>query len=235
MEREIKTEQGDWGSLVFVRKTYTWSPPKENDWKMITEDRDGAGGFDTPIDCCQNADQIVCPYCKSARDACESEDFERGEHHCYECEKDFKVEASFGYGFTSSPKECKHHDFVFGSQYAYFTDGRWTTWRIMECKNCEQHLRHCWPKSKYQKVDGMYKIVYDKQPLYTLLPWLDEYNDPDFFDPEGVLKTGVDLTEEYETPILDFLRKRKPWELWHYRNGAQRAIEKHEKAYGELL
>ena len=233
MEREIKTEQGDWGSLVFTRNVWKHSTPKDSDWNMITENRVSSGGFETPYNCSQNSSEIVCPYCESASEPEESGDWDSGERYCHDCEKDFYVEADFGYGFTTSPKECKHHDYVFGRQYAYFTDGRWTTWRIMECKNCENHLSHLLPKRAYEKINGRYEYVYDNQPLFTLLPWLDEYNDPDFFEPEGVLKTGADLTEEYETPILDFLRKGY-WGKSYGINNPVHAIKRHEKIYGDL-
>lgn len=81
-------------------------------------------------------------------------------------------------------------------------------------------------QKKIESGDGNYSVVPDRryclkthkwltkenQKASTLLPWLDEYSNPYFFDPEGVLKTGVDLSKEIETPVLDFLREY----AWEY-------------------
>lgn len=250
--KEIKLEQGDWGSLVFSRHVWKYCDPSR--WEMITQRREDWWGMDnaylhpdSPLikidDCCQNPDQIVCPYCGDKHDP-EGRDYECEEFECYGCERAFDVEVSFGYGFSTTPKPCKHHHWVFEAQYAYKSDGQWTTWRNMVCINCGHDNNSKWPMGKFEQIDGKWQTTISNQPLFTLLPWLDEYNDPDFFDPEGVLKTGASLTEDYETPILDFLRNRsQSWcSRWtHHPDNkpgisthAQRAIKAYEQVYGDL-
>lgn len=244
---ERKLEQGDWGSLWLERAVYKYGgyqPP----WKMITDRRELWWGSqnayhhpDSPLKridgCVQNPSYIVCPYCGHEHDP-ETEDYflEGDEAECYECEKKYVVDSDFGYGFSAEPKPCKHHHFVFSTQYAYCDDDEWSTWRNMVCINCGK-INNCkTPMSKIEKVNGFIKLVPSKQPIYTLMPWLDEYNDPDFFDPEGTLKTGADLAEEYETPILDFLRDRSgnAWKYDWHGHGANHAVYLHEKVYGAL-
>jgi hypothetical protein len=163
-------------------------------WKMASERRDEPKkNFQEYGDCSQNPNYIVCPYCLHKHepyDLLHDNDCDLDEEaaKCTECDKDFVVSASFGYGYSADPVKCRQHDLVFESQYLY--KGR--TWRIMTCKNCTYSVFDVSPKGKTPR---------------TLLPWLDEYNDPDFFDPDGVLKTGADLSEPSNTPILDFLEK----------------------------
>lgn len=246
-DREIKLEQGDWGSLVMARTVYKYGGYTPN-WEMITDRRETWWGHDnihhhpdSPLQkidgCCQNASYVVCPYCGNENEP-DSHDYDGCDSQCYECERTFSVEASFGYGFSTEPLPCKHHHWVFEAQYAHFSerDSEWSTWRNLICINCGHDNNSSWPMKKYGYVDGKWTVNNKIQPIFTLLPWLDEYNDPDFFDPEGVLETGVDLGEKYATPILDFLRNRyNGWAGGYSDYAAKNAIEAHEKAYGVKL
>jgi hypothetical protein len=136
---------------------------------------------------CQEPDQTCCPYCGNRQEPLEYE--QDHETYCNECDMPYRVSASFGYGYSSYPLKCKHgHLFVFSSQYFYKDEN----WRVFDCICCEK---------------SSVKTTTDE-----LLPWLPEYDNPEYFDPDGVLDTGRSLQEQIEarlnppkTPVLDIL------------------------------
>jgi len=161
---------------------------------------------------CQNASDITCPYCGHKHDSCEYESY--SSFDCYECEREFRIDANFGYGFSTYPKICKdgNHNYVFVAQYGH----KETLYRLSKCLKCEDTVYHT-----KLKLGGL------------LLPWLDEYDDPDHFDPEGILKSDA---KPKETPVLDMLQNCGTWR--GYRTLASESIEtalsKHNKIYGEV-
>ena len=65
------------------------------------------------------------------------------------------------------------------------------------------------------------------------MPWRPEYDDPETFDPEGILKTGADLSVRVKTPVLDYLRSVSSYWGNEYRsNLAEKALSKHDEIYG---
>jgi len=167
--------------------------------------------FDNPY---MNDDNcmIYCPYCNHSHEP-EGDDYHGGdkELECNECEREFCFSSEFGSGFRSSPMPCKNgaHHTVFSAQY--YHDGRAV--QIGNCIYCGEQSHH--------------------ETNYTPLPWRPEYDDPDTFDPEGILKTGADLSVRVETPVLDYLRGQSEYGAYTYRTGnAQQALAKHDEIYG---
>lgn len=160
---------------------------------------------------CQEPDFAVCPYCGE-----KEEDWEvlgcaapEGvtDTTCGSCGKDYYIEAAFGYGFSSYPHKCKNgmHDWVFCSQYEHKGDAV----RIHKCVLCEEQRYH---SSKN-----------------TLLPWKDEYDNPDYFDPEGKLKAAP--MDYKRTPVLDALAAARY--SCNDRAFLMRAVERHEKEWND--
>lgn len=128
---------------------------------------------------CDDNENVYCPYCKhSQEDWWESLDprleDEEQEHECHSCERTFLAKANFGSGWTTKPQRCRNKAHQFEVTRQYFYDNR--VWRVAECKNCFEH------KSHYTK---------DDEPAFALLPWKPEYNNPDYFDPKGTLKSSA--------------------------------------------
>lgn len=180
---------------------------------------------------CQDSEVIVCPYCGKNHDTSDfmlnDQPLDCGGTDSVECEsccKEFRVDASFGYGYSTYPKKCKNgnHHYVFSGQYWYEGEHAKAGWKkVFDCIFCEQMKMY--------------------QPDYAPLPWKDEYNDPSYFDPEGILDSGKTLKEKFAdqhgekgTPILDWLddTKKRPW-LYEgrLRETAARAMAKHEYQY----
>lgn len=163
-----------------------------------------------------STNSIICPYCEdeSEPEGCDYQ-ADGEERHCYECDNDFLLSADFGYGFTTKILGCQHlnrpHKYRFDSQYYY--DSR--TWRVSKCVYCNDSYLH---------VSGRDK------PTKTLLPWKEEYNDENYFDPEGVLKVEMHRSEYKPTPILDELCN--PRVRYGYATVSLRAIEKSEQIHG---
>ena len=164
---------------------------------------------------CQNADFVVCPYCGYNNEPdLETYDSEGSYFNCCDCDEEFSVDASFGYGFSTKPNPCKgSHLPVFSAQYEF--SGEFV--RISNCLCCEK------------------QTSYHMNPR-ELLPWREEYNDPAYFDPDGVLDTGRTLEEQIDdrrhgpdTPVLTALFKNPYGPLkWRWDN-ALRAVEKAER------
>ena len=76
-------------------------------------------------------------------------------------------------------------------------------------------------------------IIFSKKPADgdLLLPWKDEYDDLETFDPEGVLVSDV---EEKPTPVLDWLRQRSMWNTGWDSQELERALYKHREVYGNV-
>lgn len=141
------------------------------------------------------ADTPVCPYCGDTHsepygieiNGCDTK------ITCQACDKDYMVAAEFPGGYFSRPITCrergKAHRLVFGAQY-YYTDSnsKFTSWRTHVCLDC-------W--------DSQY-VISRGDKVCQLLPWLPEYDNPDYFDPEGVL-ISPNPQEEIESPILKAL------------------------------
>jgi hypothetical protein len=191
------------GGIVFQRSRFegthhqgSWSP-----WKMITDRRedwfsDMSAHPDSPITVSEykryEEQTPVCPYCGHE----ESDYWEysielNGDTYrmpCANCDESYDVVAVFPGGFTSTSTDCatlgKPHQYVFIAQYAH--EG--ATWRIFDCVHCEYADRY----------------VDQKNPR-TLLPWRDEYNDLSYFDPDGVLDTGMVRDAHKPTEILSEL------------------------------
>lgn len=159
---------------------------------------------------CQNPTDVICPHCGSPQEP--SHDIGMEEEvitECSHCEKGFRVESSFGYGYSTYAMTCRpgDHRFVFCAQYAY--EGKAV--RVFHCIHCE--------KIKMNKSD------------ITLMPWLDEYDDPNYFDPEGKLLSRLE-GEPKPTPVLDALEKiASPWCHIDERQLLKLAVEKHEKEW----
>jgi hypothetical protein len=176
---------------------------------------------------CQNPNDVVCPYCLSIADSSDRPSIEEDSMdnivECVFCEREFRVEASFGYGYSTYAVRCPNdcHDFVFSSQY--FHQGKFI--RILHCTRCEL--------SDYHARDPRGIVP---------LEWKVEYDDPDYFDPEGILKAPGGFDRNKPTPILDAMRKypsRKndPYPeyaaaQWRYRQKAiEEAMKIHERVY----
>lgn len=159
---------------------------------------------------CQNPTDVVCPYCgeeqSNAWELFGGE--ENADVDCSSCEREFRAEASFGFGYSTYPKECRatEHRYVFVAQYQH--EGKLV--RYMKCTQCEDAL-YCFDP-----------------PSGLMLPWRDEYDDPSTFDPDGLL---VSTVPPRETPVLDALRARRWRNAW-CPNEMARALEKHDKVYG---
>lgn len=171
--------------------------------------------------CCQNLSGIICPYCGCKQDIYNVETGTSEMLDCDLCELEFRVESKFAYGYSTYPKSCKNgHHYVFSRQY--YHEGKCT--RTVDCLICG-----------YETYTDLKR---------TPLPWLDEYNNLNYFDPEGLLDTGRDLDEIIEdrlrgpgTPVLDFLQnvKKKQEDNKRYGlnvdvwEGLDVAIEKHKQ------
>lgn len=156
--------------------------------------------------------EIICPYCGDERepwDIADNDIYQADDEEvlCLSCDKRFLVSARFGSGFTSKPTPCRQHHYVFLQQYFYNSK----TWRIFGCLHCGELDYFTNPNSKYDH--NVKDFVIEGDPARTLLPWLPEFDDPDYFDPEGILKPTepVDLSEPSYTPILDFLNDVDYW------------------------
>lgn len=135
------------------------------------------------------------------------------------------VDASFGYGYSTAPKKCRSgHNYVFNSQYFYDGDHGEHGWvRVFRCTICND--------MDYNRITG------------TPLAWRDEYDDPAFFDQDGILDTGTTLAEKIEdrqgdqgTPVLDWLLEVSRAQRWGYMpknllGGAAAALAEHNAIY----
>jgi hypothetical protein len=154
-----------------------------------------------------NSECCVCPFCGAGNEPDHYED--AGKIECGECGKTFSFEASFGYGYSTKPVTCAHGQHIFIMTKQYLHEGDHT--RVGTCLVCEKLMGRVSQKRKFT------------------LPWLVQYNNPSYFDPEGVLNPrGFDSFEEMVyvrheeqancsgslTPILDAL----------YNNNVHKAI-----------
>ena len=206
MEHGVVFTRGAYGcppSMITERRE-TWSADTSNhpEAEFVTEYTSNRTG---------NTDYIVCPYCEYEHDP-DAEDYAciDDSYDCISCDRNFVFTANFSYGFSTHPTPCKDgmHKFVFSSQYYYRSAA--TTVRIFSCLRCD--------KSDY----NAYSVVGTKHK--TLLPWLDVYNDPNYFDPGGVLLVAQ---TNKPTPVLDFLRDKPRWKKgWDSKTLAV-ALKKH--------
>lgn len=179
--------------------------------------------------CCQNPSEIVCPYCGNKHEPWEMLTGE-GDHEqlveCSACDLEFMVDASFGFGYTTKPKKCRTgHNYVFSSQYYYDGD----------------HGRHGWVRIHNCTICG--DMDYDRLTA-SPIAWRDQYNDPEFFDPDGILDTGLTLAEKISdrqsgpgTPVLDWLREVSERPKWAFDNlfaGMGESLARHDAIYSKV-
>lgn len=175
---------------------------------------------------CQNPDSIDCPYCGRQHEPWEVLTEDGGDEsrvECSGCDLEFKVEASFGYGYSTYPKKCRSgHNYVFVGQYFYESKRSQPGWvRVFRCTICDAQ-------------------DYNSLPTKPL-PWRDHYNDPATFDPDGVLDTGTTMAEKIRdrqigpgTPVLDWLEavdRRQKWGCTDLLMGMAEALAEHYKIY----
>lgn len=174
----------------------------------------------------QNLTAPVCPFCgEEQHDFWESLHGDSGEMECHACDLELTFESSFGYGYSTKAPHCNNsHVMVVTSQTHY--NEKIT--RITKCVICEHAIYH------------------HLNPQRMPLPWLEEYNDPAYFDPDGILDTGLTQEEQVEdrmhgagTPVLDFLAEVKRKQRYYGKDsvwgGMERALEQHEREHGEHL
>jgi transcription elongation factor Elf1 len=161
---------------------------------------------------------LVCPFCGHVdHDYYDviNDDYE-GETECRACEKPFAYKVKFLRGIDCSPIDCGNgHHYVFAEQYYYGKevghegdDGH--NVRIMQCIYCDDY-------------------TYDRLP-WNMLPWLDEYNDPEYFDPEGILATPPGYDRDKPTPVLDLMANRAQSTNSHY---IKSALKMHDEYYSK--
>ncbi len=197
-EHQQKLQEGlESGQLRFEGSILMHKPYRHSaDYAMITEKRHAWNGDIAyhPLSSvkikyygggrCQNTEYLVCPYCGEKHEGWEYNSDGDDQLNCHACDMPFRFEASFGYGYSTYPLTCEKnmHHHVFCSQYFY----KGHAVRIHNCVHCGH-------------------MIYEKHEQ-TLLPWKDEYDDPDYWDPEGKLK-GVPRDERKPTPVLDALQE----------------------------
>lgn len=174
---------------------------------------------------CHNPDSIVCPYCGYSDPDTSGIDVHYDSYpvpiesgpdvYCASCDKGFNIHASFGYGHSTFPIKCENgmHEMVFTAQYHYMSETSVAhNARIFNCLCCD-----------YQKYHR------SERPF---LPWRDEYDDPDYFDPEGKLKS--DLAHPIRpTPILDAITTMENDWGSSIRHVLQAALLKHEQEWND--
>ena len=151
---------------------------------------------------CQNQ-FVICPYCGHADEEYYSEN--SGDNVCPDCDMPYQVEASFGYGYTTSPKPCEIHVPIITAQYRHNGD----SYRLVDCMACGKTIDYR-PNSKKSKRANL-----------SMLPLRPEYLIPEYWDPDGLLDTGRSIEDQIEdrrahtqrstTPILDALRSIGDW------------------------
>jgi len=141
----------------------------------------------------------ICPYCNHTQsDYWEvlSNDVMCGgsseEMECDACERTFVVEAEFACGFSTKPKHCDDHpvESLRWSLYPYFREIDWDLSRGFSSplvyKTLPPEERHWVLTSTCADCGEL--VSYIKLPASNTIQLRDEYLNPDFFDPDGVLK-----------------------------------------------
>ncbi|PHR58732.1 MAG: hypothetical protein COA47_10015 [Robiginitomaculum sp.] len=170
---------------ILFRDGYSGKPVMLTEYTNPTEPV--LGHADNKYDYEHDCHFVYCPYCNycdeepyfSTRDMF----FEEEEFECSSCSREFTVDADFGSGYTANTKRCREgaHKYYFERQGSNHSMDKMGWHKVLTCTNCD-YSKYTW-SPKDTKTREFLEVT-------TPLPWREEYNNPDYFDPEGTLKAS---------------------------------------------